>query len=374
MFRRSTPSFESASMEHLVLERAHERAEDVLAERIQESDFVGVYREKEIEADKEEVARRKLRAEKGQTKEKEELKKTADVFEAIVLEQGELSKWFGEYGYTIGASEYDDWINGIDLLVEFRQPNLPEAPLLALGIDVTFSIDVTDKFDRVRKQIEDGSLAKIKYFSSEHSTEKGPRDNLPEVIVGVSAKTVNELQELWLGRDQMAIEQHRIQIMILMEIKEQLLTFIEYSCSLNDKRLAGIFENRLEIVEKLLGKKNDIYLKVANELEGDPVFRAITEYMREWRRIIKKSQEKQKQIEETEENKPLTLKESAEVQRGLVVASRLQLSDWIPRYGVKFRRMVDGDPTIREMVRNDREGALREITRRLYGGETKSAV
>ena len=289
------------------------------------------------------------------------------------MEQGELSQWFSEHGFTIGASEYDDWVNGIDLLVEFRKPNSPEAPLLALGIDVTFSIDVTDKFDRLRKQMEDGSLAKMKYFASEHSEEKGPRDNLPEVIVGISAKTVSELQELWLDRDQMALEQHRVQIMILMEIKEQLLTFIEYSRSLNDERLAGIFENRLAIIEQILGKKNDIYLKVANELERDPVYRAITEYMREWRRVIQKSQKNKERIEETEENKPLSLKETVEVQRGLVIASGLQPADWIPKYGVSFRRLIDGSPVLREMVRSDREGALHEIASQLYG-KTKIAA
>ena len=373
MFKRSTPSFESVSGENVDLERAYEKAQDVLAERIQELDFVGVYCKEEIGTDKEEVARRKLKAEAGQTKEKDKLKKVADVFEAVVLEQGELSQWFGEHGFTIGASEYDDWVNGIDLLVEFRKPNSPEAPLLALGIDVTFSVDVTDKFDRLRKQIEDGSLAKMKYSASGHSEEKGSRDNLPEVIVGVSVKTVNELQELWLDENQIALEQHRVQIMILMEIKEQLLTFIEYSRSLNDKRLVGIFENRLTIIEQILGKKNNIYLQVANELERDPVYSAITEYMREWRRVIQRSHKNKEWIEETEENKPLSLKETAEVQHGLVIASGLQPMDWILKYGVLFRRLIDGSPVLRKMVRNDREGALHEIARRLYG-KTKIAA
>jgi len=366
-------SFEASSLERVDREKAHKKAESVLSGRVKESDFVDVYGEQEVARDLEKVEELKRKFVGDQTPESAETKKIADIFEAIVLEHGELSEWFGENGFTVGVSEYDDFINGVDMVVEFCKVEKSETPHLALGMDVTFTSDTTAKFDRLREQIENGQLAKVKYFSSEHSNIRGGMDNIPEVIVGVDRKTVEELMELWLEKDNRALEGHRVQIMILKEIEAQLRTFAEYSKSLGNDDLTEIYKSRLKIVMNLLAQKTKVYKKVALDLDTDSVYMAITDYMRRWQKIISQPEES-KGITRGEEIEQLSLKESLTVQRELILSSGLEPAIWISQYAEHFQKETAKDSGLRYMVRNDLAGAAEEISKRLYYGDKLKKV
>ncbi|MFH1473032.1 MAG: hypothetical protein ABIF06_01280 [bacterium] len=352
-------SFESRSLVNIDRDKAAEKAEGVLADRIQETDFGDVYPEEKIAKDKETVENLKRKFESKQGQGDLEVKKDADIIEAIILEQGELSQWFGENAFTHGASEYDDFINGIDLLVEFKRPNNPEAEHLALGVDVTFTTDTTAKFERLRQQIEDRTLAKMDYFPFGDTESRGFKDKLPEVIVGVERRTIRELEELWLEKDQKNLEKHRIQIMILMQIGAQLDTFSEYAVSIGREDLADIYESRLRIIKKILAKKNDIYNSVALDLDMDSVHFAITDYMRRWKKVINESTKKQG------ESEPLSLKELLSIQQKLIVSSGLEPIEWISKYAESLRNKTQ-DPKIRELIRVDPEAGEKELSKRLY--------
>jgi len=358
-------NFFESSEKRVDMEKAHERAEEVLSERVQESDFSDVYPEEEILSDRDRVAQLKLKHDRDRTPAEAELKKNAEILEAIVFERGELDQWFSESGFTIGASEYDDYVNGIDLVVEFREPDSRDDAYLALGIDVTFTSDTTAKFDKLRAKIENGKLGEMKYFASEHSSTRGGIRNLPEVVVGVDMQTLEELQGLWMENNNSTLESHRVQIMMLKQIDAQLDTFAQDARAMDKLPLAEIFESRLKIVRKLLAEKFELSLKVVSELERDSVHRSIMDYMHRWQKVIKQSSEKVSP-ESQDIERPLTVKESLSVQRELILDSELDAMEWIAKYAEHFGDEIIQDPAIRRMIRINRDMAITEISARLY--------
>ena len=62
----------------------------------------------------------------------------ATVMEAILLQHGELSEWFGEGAFTVKTTDFDDMRNGLDIIVSL--PSISSSPKRRhIGIDVTFS-------------------------------------------------------------------------------------------------------------------------------------------------------------------------------------------------------------------------------------------
>ncbi len=74
------------------------------------------------------------------------------------------------------------------------------------------------KFNCIKKEIEEGKLARIKYFVSEHMNIRGELKKVPRLVIGADRETVKELGELWINRDNKALEKHPIQFTLLKEI------------------------------------------------------------------------------------------------------------------------------------------------------------
>ncbi len=275
------PRFVKKVDEGLDFGKAYTKAQAVLKDKPDEFDFGDKYERQEIAQDVDRVIRLKEKFKKE--RERKETKQMSTILEAIIFEQGELGEWFGENSFTIGVSEFDDFVNGIDMVVEFHEQDDLEMPPLELGIDVTFTNDTTPKFDGLKEQIENGELSTIKYFCD--STDvRGKKENVPEVIIGVSGKTTNELTQLWLEKDHDALPKYRIQIMILEQIRVQLIAFMSYAKLCDKDDLADIYESRLQVVNKIIAKKKELYDEVIPELDEDPVYFAIINYIREWQR------------------------------------------------------------------------------------------
>ena len=92
--------------------------------------------------------------------------KRGKILEAILNEQIELNNWLGQEALTIIPSEFDDIINGVDVVVEFeREEGFKH---MALGLDMTSSAnEIRRKLFEARKHILKGDLTQIKYFISE---------------------------------------------------------------------------------------------------------------------------------------------------------------------------------------------------------------
>ena len=103
------------------------------ANAIKPKDFKERYSAEEIERDLASVERKKSKF----LRENPERKKRADILEAILSEQIELSNWFGENVLTIVPSEYDNFFYAADMAAEFEQEG--EFEYLTLLIDITSS-------------------------------------------------------------------------------------------------------------------------------------------------------------------------------------------------------------------------------------------
>lgn len=272
-------SFEGPQLERIDIERIHEKASAFIeGARIQETEFINPYGEETVARDLKTVEIAERHFEDDRDPYRKELKMIADIFEAVVIQRGELSNWFGQEAVTFKTSKYDDYKNGVDAIIEFRQDEPRSASYLGFAVDVTFNADSTKKLERIKDfiDIDNERLAVVKYFHSEHMNIHGQLSKLPKVIIGAERATVEELAELWIGNKNKALEEHRVQIMILTQMKEQLEVFALYAESMKKTDIARIHREGLAIISKILDSKEELVKKVGNTLNDDAVHFNIT--------------------------------------------------------------------------------------------------
>ncbi|OGI22104.1 MAG: hypothetical protein A2808_03710 [Candidatus Moranbacteria bacterium RIFCSPHIGHO2_01_FULL_55_24] len=264
---------ESKDFLHPNIEKAHRRTEEIFKkEAIQLDEFIDPYPEDQVSADKSKAADLKKKFETN-----EPHKKYADVMEGVIYRQIGRSGWFGEKAQAIKTSLYDDYINGIDLMVEFEEESRAFRHL-GLAIDVTFSADrnsgtLDKKFDRIKKEMDEGHLAQVKYFKSKNSRMKGVFENLPRVVVGMERTKVMELAAIWLNEDRHAeFLKHPAQRMILEQVLVQLIAFSRYAKECGHDHIAKILSDEIPLIKGILEEKNDIHM---GDMKFDQVHRDI---------------------------------------------------------------------------------------------------
>lgn len=225
--------------------------------------------------------------------------KRGKIAEALLSEQAELSEWLGKDAMTIVPSEFDDFINGVDIAVEFeREEGFKH---LALGLDITSSArEIRGKLLEARKHISKGDLTKIKYFISEKSHIRGEISKIPWLLIGIDKKMLRELCDLRLTqmpppneaglseetrkrlseermKARKALAEHRVRNLILEELEMQLKFFMEFADKNNQEAIAGIFENLLELISSLLREAPPLSPKNAEANETSEVLKTFRE-------------------------------------------------------------------------------------------------
>lgn len=218
-----------------------------------DEDFVKLYGIEKVEKDKKYVEEMEEIFKKNNDKESA---KKATILEYIIYEQSELGDWLGKKAITQKTSRTDDIRNGIDIAVEFEEEN-KVFEYLGLAIDVSFGDELLKKFNRIKKEIDSGELAKIEYFRSQNIAKE--INNVPRVVVAVDGKTLNDLIELWSEKNEDSktkLAAHPVQIQILNELFIQLKIFEQYAREVVKKdELADIYKRDLIIVRNLLRDK-----------------------------------------------------------------------------------------------------------------------
>jgi hypothetical protein len=268
-------SFEGQIDHDLLLGDAYKKALETEGEvgQINMKDFFGLY--KDVTSDLAYVAemdRRFRESEARDTESESMLRKMAKVFEVIINEQIELSNWLGDSAMTQKVSKYDDYKHGVDTVVEFDDED--GFSHLALAIDVTSSHELARKFDRIKKEIDQGVLTRIKYFVSEGLSFKGEKGNIPRVVIGADRKLILDLMEKWMEGDKTALALHVVQALLIEEIITQLETFTTYARSIGQNKAADVYQRTLGILMRIKTDKNlseDMLFKAGE----DQVFSAI---------------------------------------------------------------------------------------------------
>lgn len=241
-------------------------------------DFADFYAREMINEDKRTIAdcEQEFLKRAKEHPEKERWQRLALIFEALVLDQTERSNWLGADAMTIRASKFDDYVNGVDMIVEFPEE---VSRHLALAVDVTTSDLLAEKFSRIREEIDDDYLPQIRYFNSKNF--RGELKNVPRVIIGADRSTVRQIGELWLENKNKELAIHPMRKIILDEIIIQLKTFSDYAASRGKKDIADSYNASLKIIERIISENKG---KSAPLLSADDkVFSAIIEHCRNFK-------------------------------------------------------------------------------------------
>jgi len=187
-------------------------------------------------------------------REREKLAKYATVLEAMIYEQIELNDWLGPETETKAPTEYDDFINKMDVIVEFKNSNL----ILALDTTLCRNEKLEYKFLNIMDKISEGKLSEIKYYPGEDTV--GRRKNAPLAIIGADTRTIEELSELWLNGKNKELAAHPFSLQILEEIIFQLKAFAEFAELIKQNQIAQKYR-------QLLAKLEEIYQQKKTEIK-----------------------------------------------------------------------------------------------------------
>lgn len=263
-------------------ERANEK---IFNSRPELDDFSGLYSQKEISEDKERVAFLQGKFNEMMTPSQERMKNIAGIFEAIVIDEAESSEWLGSRAIVYSASEYDDFMNGVDAVAEFKN-NENESDFLALAMDVTFSSDIENiekKINRVLKSVKDGVLTPLKYFADEDGNQS--KMEVPRVVIGADAEMVGGLMKIWDMKSSSSEEnrkkaknnlgQHVFQTKMLLEIEMQLKGYGKFAEDHGQTEIADLYGNALKIIEEIIEEKREVMENHKIQIENDQVFQLI---------------------------------------------------------------------------------------------------
>ncbi len=225
-----------------VYRRTHELAERAA---IDPEGFRDLYGNEVVDQDKEEVERLEKQFEEERKEHKERMgadewwssekkRELAEVFEVIFYEHAEMSNWLGPDATVTKASRYDDLKNGVDSIVEFTsEEDESRAAHLALAVDVTTSRAdevIREKLERIKREIDAGTLTRVKYFKSGNLDIRGELQNVPRTVIAADAwKTVTELGTLFMKGENKKLAEHFIQHQITDELLLQFKVFGNYA-------------------------------------------------------------------------------------------------------------------------------------------------
>ncbi len=267
---------------------AFEKTQKILKEAPTISDFADHYPAEEIAVDErlvtefEQVMKRRDKERAIDPAHQAE----AQVLEAIIYEESEMSDLLGPESSTVLTSKFDDYFNHTDCAVEFGEPDEKgQAPIIAL--DVTVQKELGGKFATILKELRSGTLTSLKYFESARG-DKGSRDFVPRVIVGCDRKLVPQIAYTWMNFKQQMAE-HPLQLLILNEIRIQLESQYDYinflkkgAVKRGEQTLIDrytIASTRLEeimsITKKISKDKETSLPNGMSDFEDDPVYREI---------------------------------------------------------------------------------------------------
>lgn len=201
-------------------------------------------------------------------------KERADLLEAVLNNEAEMSNWVGEDAYTFQTFEYDDFFNGVDTVVEWEPDEDGEPPRLA--IDFTTASDqgnVREKFDRIRNDLDkkDNYLAQVKYYFSDAKGEFESIDHVPHVVVGLDQDRMKMLAEDLHESEKGELGEHPVQLVLFEQMDKQLSSQLMYVARKLGRELSGdlaskvrglrSIENASDILQDVLVGLESIELK-----------------------------------------------------------------------------------------------------------------
>ncbi len=275
--------------------------------RPQPEGFADVFDAKEIERDTRELTRVKDKIAQEldhlnflERDKIEQGKRRSDALEIIVGDQVELNDWFGPNAILARTTEYDDFFNGVDAVVEFSVDEEENPERIALGIDASMKADMATVERKVSRNIEKvvggRPPAEVKYFESQAADFKGRLEAIVPVVIGMDGEDCDRLMGLYaqliklkrqertetikaLTREKMLeMQNHPAQRVFLEEMRLQLEMYLDLFDRESVDSRHSVYKDKvtkaLGIIKEILETKVDIGTA---DLTNDGVWEVINE-------------------------------------------------------------------------------------------------
>lgn len=199
-------------------------------ERPNPEEFRGIISDKEIDEDIERVAELEEIWEKTDTEDSMEVKMKATIAEYIIYKN--LGAWMNQIAVPLITAKADDYIRGIDLVIESENDLSENANIehLGVGIDVALASErstsesVDKKTKKVRNILKSGKMGEARYVTG--GSYEGKIQNLPYTILSISPSHIEDLFSSVLRKDQSEKEKtHILKHVVAYQIVLQLGTY-----------------------------------------------------------------------------------------------------------------------------------------------------
>jgi len=211
------------------------------------------------EDDKKKVAERKREAERTNENENYETHLRAKIFEGVLIKHG--NEIFGESARTIITSEYDDWENGADMILEGKQEG---GKPIRVAIDAALSMDtrnINKKNDLIFNELERLDIpSKKEFFSLKYFSPTGGKPeeihSIPRVVLGIHSENFNEVLDDVRGGKKGISELRRI---FLTMMKNQLENQFVVALGTNGEKMDSKERNGERLSPEFTKDTRDLY-------------------------------------------------------------------------------------------------------------------
>lgn len=215
--------------DEVVLEAAYQKALETETDRIKMDEFRDLYGDETVEKHKRQVKDLEEDFRKQDEKEHapEEARRFGKILEAILIEQIELNEWLGSGVNTQQTTEYDDYLNGIDFISEFKKEGMQN--FLGFAIDATHGVLVIrKKFAKIQRGLDQGILGEVQYFRSSDGAIQGRQRMIPKIVLALDKRHVVEIARLWVSGKQKELNEHPLKHIFIQEVFAQLEAQLAY--------------------------------------------------------------------------------------------------------------------------------------------------
>ena len=233
------------------LETAYQAAEAVIAaEAIDPRKLGKPYHDIDVMADMQKVRDCKTQFAKDDERTKK-ARKLSKILEVAIHQQVNAG-WFGRSTRAVLPSEFDDYVNKVDLITEFGVKDSPAKAHAALGIDVTYGDDLTAKIHKILEQIDKGVLSTVMYYKSPDGRFVGSLNHVPRVIVGMDEASAGIIARAWYQGNP-ALKTDPLREKVIIEIIDECEAFERYAIAKGRPEVAESYRYMREIFEKIYG-------------------------------------------------------------------------------------------------------------------------
>jgi hypothetical protein len=223
---------------------AFAKAEGIISSRINPDMFRDLYGDTEVDKDLRHVEqlRSRMHAENSTS----DVHRASVALEAFLSDQIDRGVVFGMGSEGHVTSEFDDFVSGIDLIVEKRREG-HGVHHLGLALDATLSgAHVGRKIRSIFDEIKGNFLPRIKYFSSEQAGIRGEL-RVPRFATGINLNHTLNVLQTWSNNG--LLEAHPFVFVMLKQIEAQAVAYEEFARKCGHDQLIGRYRDIHRMVE-----------------------------------------------------------------------------------------------------------------------------